>query len=188
MLSPRIPSSRASMPATKAKPRDELAGPRGLATLRGLVSSRHRNACRIVVTGLKVGVSEDSSIGLPSFREYSQIPENQPAQAPSVDASLGGPSRRIGDQMRVDVTYGCFRPTAARHELHYAGASPLRPLPGATRPAPCPTLRYRERVAAESRGRVRVASISAGIGGLSPESSHVIALPARRQSRPCPRP
>jgi hypothetical protein len=58
------------MPATNAKPRDEFAGPHRFATFRGLISSRHRDACRPVVTGLKVVLSEVSSIGLPSIHNF----------------------------------------------------------------------------------------------------------------------
>jgi hypothetical protein len=36
----------ARMPATNAKPRDEIAGLHRFATCRGIISSRHRDACR----------------------------------------------------------------------------------------------------------------------------------------------
>jgi hypothetical protein len=44
-----------------AKPRDLFAG---------LSVATHRGACRPVVAGFKGWVSEDSSIGLPSFHEH----------------------------------------------------------------------------------------------------------------------
>jgi len=56
--------ANARMPFTNAKPRDALAG---------LSFATHRDVCRPVVTGLKVGVSDDSSIGLPSSNEYSRV-------------------------------------------------------------------------------------------------------------------
>lgn len=63
----------AIMRSTNAKPRDEFAGLHGLATFRGPISSRHRDACRLLVTGLEVRVSDISSIGLPSIHEYSHV-------------------------------------------------------------------------------------------------------------------
>jgi len=98
----------ARMPATNAKPRDQFAGLRGLATFRGPISSRHRDVCRPVVTGLEVGISEVSSIGLPSINEYRHVASSRnhrkprAAQTPLVDALLEGSSRRIGDQMQAN--------------------------------------------------------------------------------------
>jgi hypothetical protein len=47
-----------------AKPREDFAG---------LSFATHRDACRPVITGLEVGVSDASSIGLPSTVEYGQV-------------------------------------------------------------------------------------------------------------------
>ena len=62
----------ARMPATNAKPRDEFAGLHRFATCRGLFSSRHRDACRPVVTGLSVVLSELSSIGPLSIQDFTR--------------------------------------------------------------------------------------------------------------------
>jgi hypothetical protein len=48
----------ARMPATNTKPRDEIAGLQ-FATYRGISSSRHRDACRSVVTGFGLALSVD---------------------------------------------------------------------------------------------------------------------------------
>ena len=58
------PSARNVGPRS-AKPRAESAGP-SVAT--------HRGACRPVVAGFRGWVSEDSSIGLPSFHEHESYP------------------------------------------------------------------------------------------------------------------
>ena len=47
----------ARVPATNAKPRDEFAGLHRFATCRGLISSRYRGVCRLVVTGFRVSQS-----------------------------------------------------------------------------------------------------------------------------------
>ena len=61
----------ARMPAPNVKPRDEFAGLHRFATCGGLISSRHRDSCRSVVTGFRVALSEVSSIGLRSIQDYT---------------------------------------------------------------------------------------------------------------------
>ena len=74
-LSARIVLDRqrhARMPATNVKPRDEFAGLHRFATCRGLISSRHRDVCRSVVTGFRLSLSEVSSIGLLSIHNFTR--------------------------------------------------------------------------------------------------------------------
>jgi hypothetical protein len=73
IVAPSRSSAGATVRSTNAKPRDEFVGLRRLATFCGLSASRHRDVCRPVVTGLKVGVSEVSSIALPSIHGFSHV-------------------------------------------------------------------------------------------------------------------
>jgi len=56
----------AELPLSRnAKPRKDFAG---------LSVATHRGARRPIVAGFEVGVSEDSSIGLPSFQSHGSHP------------------------------------------------------------------------------------------------------------------
>ena len=66
-----LAAGQAMSGTTNAKPRDDFAGPHRFATFRGLISSRHRDACRPVVTSFRVALSEVSSIGLPSIHNFT---------------------------------------------------------------------------------------------------------------------
>src|SRR3990172_8047177 len=63
-----------NLSATNTKPRNDYAGLHRLATCRGLTSSRHRDACRPVVAGFRVALSEVSSIGLISIHDFTLRP------------------------------------------------------------------------------------------------------------------
>lgn len=64
-------STRSTNAAANAKPRDEFAGLHTFATCRGLISSRHRDACRPVIAGFCVALLEVSSIGPPSIQVFT---------------------------------------------------------------------------------------------------------------------
>jgi len=55
----------------KCEARDGFAGLHGFATFGGLISSRHRGACRSVITGVRVVLSVVSSIRLLSIPDFT---------------------------------------------------------------------------------------------------------------------
>lgn len=61
----------ARMLSTNAKPRVNFAGLHRFATCRGFISSRNRDACRSVITGFRVALSEVSPIDLTSFSGFT---------------------------------------------------------------------------------------------------------------------
>ena len=83
--------------ATNAKPRDQCAGLHRVATCRGLISSRHRDACRPVVTGFSVVLLEVSSIGPSSFQYFTLgWPSPQGFKYHNSRCALGGLPRILG--------------------------------------------------------------------------------------------
>lgn len=93
-------STRWTNAAANAKPRDEFAGLHSFATCRGLISSRHRDACRPVITGFCVALLEVSSIGRPPFRssDYGYPP-------PGIEVSrLASPPWRPAPVPRLGIT------------------------------------------------------------------------------------
>ena len=82
-----------------AKPRDGFAGPHRFATFRGLISSRHRDVCRPVVTGFGVALSKVSSIGLPSIHDVT----------PRLALPRRGHVARLASRLRSSASVFLFR-------------------------------------------------------------------------------
>jgi len=98
----------ARMPATNTKPRDDFAGLHRFATCRGLTSSRHRDVCRPVVTGFRVALWEDSSIGLPSIHDFTlQVASPRVKVAPLASRPLSSASvLRTGTILKYRIEGG----------------------------------------------------------------------------------